>query len=258
MFPCTLFLGILISGLLLHISRDLHAKPLQNPQPVTIAAYGGDTGLLVYVAQDRKYFAENGLNVTIQDYEAGKLAVDALIAGKADVATAADFVFVTQKFNHPDLVTIGTIATGDVMGFVARRDRGIENYKDLKGKRIGVTRKSSGEFNLGLFLLSRGLLLKDVEIVDLNPCEIVKAMVEGRIDAAETWEPHIYEIKAALGDRALVLPNQLDHHFYFLLICKRQWLYKPHFETGPNHAPGAAFLPPSQRNTTHRLKEPAL
>ena len=45
---------------------------------ITLAAYAGDTGLLVFLAQDLGLFRNNGLEVTIKEYEAGKLAADAL------------------------------------------------------------------------------------------------------------------------------------------------------------------------------------
>lgn len=220
------FLCVLVLGIALNFSFSTPAQATDKPEKLSVAAYAGDTGLLVYLAQAQEYFSHNGLDVTISDYEAGKLAVDALLAGEVDLATAADFVFVTQKFEHPDLVSIGTIAIADTMGLVARKDSGIKKCGDLKGKRVGVTQKSSGEFNLGLFLLACGLSMNDVDIVDLNPGEMVQAIFEGRIDAVETWEPGIYEIKKKLGENAIISPNQLDHHFYFILICRKSWLKK--------------------------------
>ena len=72
-------------------------------EPVTVAAYAGDVGTLVFLAQEQGYFADNGLEVTIREYEAGKLAADALLAGEVDIATAADFVLVSNSFDNDDL-----------------------------------------------------------------------------------------------------------------------------------------------------------
>ena len=54
-------------------------------EKITIAAAAYLTGALVYVAEDQRYFEKNGLEVTIKDYESGKAAADALIAGEADI-----------------------------------------------------------------------------------------------------------------------------------------------------------------------------
>ncbi len=208
----------------------------QKPQPegavekITLAAATVDPGSLVYIAKERGYFKDNGLEITIKKYEAGKLAADALLAGKADVATSSGFVFVSDSFDNPDLKIFGTIATSQNCKLISHKDHGIEKPEDLKGKRIGITRKSSGEFYLGRFLTFYGLSFSDVEIVDLKPTEIAEALIKGDLDAALTWEPHIYNIQKKLGESATVWPGQSGQDNYFLLITKEDWL-KGHAST---------------------------
>jgi NitT/TauT family transport system substrate-binding protein len=192
--------------------------------PITVAAYAGDSGALVYVAQAEGLFEQNHLNVTIEGYEAGKLAADALIVGKADICTSAGFVFVSNCIDHRDLRIFGTIATAQLNKMIARKDKGIRSVRDLRGKKIGVTRKSVGEFFLGSFLIVNGLSLEEIKIVDLNPGEIVQAMLVGEIDAALTWEPNIYKLRQALGEGAIIWPGQAGQEFYFVLIAKDNWL----------------------------------
>jgi NitT/TauT family transport system substrate-binding protein len=198
-----------------------HAEPEKK---ITLAAYAGDTATLIYIAKWQGYFADNGLDVTINDYAAGKLATDALLAGKADISTATEFVFVSNSFNYPDLRTLGTIATAEVIELVARKDKGIKKPKDLKGKKVGVTRKSAGEFYLGVFLLFNGLSIKDIRLVDLKPNEIIEAITNGKIEAALTWDPNIYNIKKKLKDNALSWPGQGGQEFYFILISRENWI----------------------------------
>jgi NitT/TauT family transport system substrate-binding protein len=107
---------------------------------------------------------------------------------------------------------------------LGRRDKGIESVEDLRGKQIGVTRKSAGEFFLGSFLIFNGLSLEDIKIVDLNPGEIVQAVLAGEIDAALTWEPNIYAISQTLGDGVIVWPGQAGQDFFFLLLSMDKWL----------------------------------
>ncbi len=203
------------------------ARPGQPAGPLkhlTLAAYAGDTGALVYIARENGYFAEQGLEVTIIDHEAGKLAADSLLAGEADVCTSAAFVFVSNSFDRPDLRILSTVATARINEMVARRDHGISEVGDLKGKRIAVTRKSSGEFFLGTFLLFNHLSLADITVVDLKPSEIVKAVTSGSVDAGFSWDPNIYAIKRQLGDGAVSWPGQSGQDFYFLLITTERWL----------------------------------
>ncbi|MFC1902937.1 ABC transporter substrate-binding protein [Chloroflexota bacterium] len=191
---------------------------------LTLAAYAGDTGALVYIAQEQGYFADNGLDVIIKDYEAGKLAADALLAGEADISTSADFVLVSNSFEHDDLRVLGTVALANLIELVTRKDAGINQPSDLKGKRIGTTCKSAAEFFLGTFLTFNGLSLQDIEIVDLKPSEIVDAVVNGDIDAGFTWEPNIFEVKGRLGVNVISWPGQSGRDFYFILLTKEEFI----------------------------------
>ncbi len=191
---------------------------------ITIASYSGDAGSLVYIAQDQDLFLKNGLDVTIVNYEAGKLATDALIKGEADVSTGADFVFVSNSFDYSDLRIFGSIASVQDCKLILRIDQNTQGPEELSGKRIGITKKSSGEFYIGRLLTFYGLSLDDVEIVDLNPNEIVEAMNNATIDAALTWEPNIYKIKIELGENVAIWPGQNEQDLYFLLISHKNWL----------------------------------
>ena len=197
---------------------------------LTLGAYRGDTAALVWIAKDQGYFLDNGLDVTIREYEAGKLAADALLAGEVDIATTAEFVLVSNSFDREDLRILGSIATARTTELAARTDRGIRAPQDLIGKRVGVTQKSTGEFFLGSYLLFNGLSLEDIEVVDLRPSEIVEAIDEGEIDAAMTWDPNIYNIKKNMGDGIASWPGQSGQDFYFILVSRENWV-QSHPET---------------------------
>jgi NitT/TauT family transport system substrate-binding protein len=217
------FFGVVVL-MALGLSACGQEGPGKPAEEITLAVYAGSDSTLVYIAQEQGFFADNGLEVTLREYEAGKLAGDAVIAGEADIATSSDFVFVSNSLESDDLRVLGTISESDLIELVARKDRGISTPADLKGKRIGVTRKSAGEFYLGTFLTFNGLSLSDVEIVDLNPSEIVEAISGGEIDAGLTWNPNIYNMKQALGENAVSWPGQSGQAFYFVLLARAEFL----------------------------------
>ncbi len=192
---------------------------------LTLGVYAGDTSSLCYIAREQGFFEKYGLNVTFKEYETGKLAYDALLNGEADVATAAEFVYVRHSFTHHNTSIMGSIATtGTITKLVARRDHDITAPEDLAGKTIGVTRKSAAEFYLGSFLLFHNLSFADVAIVDLTPSQLVENMTAGDIDAALTWEPNIYRIQQQLGSDAVTWPGQSGQDFYFVLASHDTWI----------------------------------
>lgn len=202
-----------------------------EPRPgVAFGAYAGDSSALVYIADQQGYFREQGLDLTLRGFESGKQAADALLAGDVDVATSADFVFVSNVSARSDLRILASVAEVENYELVARRDRGVRTLADLQGKRVGVHRKSAAEFMLGNFLVLNGLKVEDVALVDLTPLQQVEAIVEGRVDAACTFVPHVDTMKQRLGERAISWPAQAGAPYYFLLLSTRERLErKPPF-----------------------------
>jgi len=183
---------VLVTGLAVVGCQEKPEEYTGPVEKITLAAYAGETGALVYIAEDQGYFEKNGLEVTTKDYESGKAAANILIAGEADIATAADDVFISNALDHADLRLFGTVATAEVTELIARKDKGIITIDDLIGKKVGVTKNTGCEIALASFLLDNGLSINELELVDLKPSEIVKAILNGDIDAAVTWDPNVY------------------------------------------------------------------
>jgi len=218
-----IIIGLAVSGLfwLRRGEPEIYKGPVEK---ITVAAAEYLTGALVYVAEDQGFFKENGLEVTLKGYGSGKACADALIDGEADLSTSADFVFVSNSFEHTDLRIFGTVATKQVKELVARKDSGITAINDLMGKKIGVTKKSGAEFQLGVFLTFNGISQEDVELVDLRPPEMLGAISNGDVDAVFIWDPYLYHIKIELGENAISWHGGED--FYFVLLTKEDWLDK--------------------------------
>lgn len=195
-------------------------------EKVTLAAYP-DYAAPVYIAKEKGFFKEVGLDVDIKTFESGRLAMNALLENEADIATAADFVFASDSFEKDNIRILGTVTvSNNTHEFLARKDRKIEKIADIKGKKIGVTKKSSGEYYLGKLLTENNLNLTDIELVDLQPSEIVLAIEKGDIDATLTWEPNVFKIKKSLGPNVISFPAQSNQNLYFLLISKEEFIAK--------------------------------
>lgn len=168
----------------------------------------GEYSLLNLIADEKGYFAEEGLDAVLTEYDSGATSIAALYAGKEDVIVAADFVGVFNIFSHPETRIITSASRQTAFELVARKDHGISAPSDIKGKTIGVTRKTHGEFFLGTFLNFNNLRLTDVKIVDLPPASIVAELTAGRIDAAVTFGPYVFGLKQSLGNNAFSVSAQ--------------------------------------------------
>jgi NitT/TauT family transport system substrate-binding protein len=176
---------------------------------VTIAV--GGKNLLYYlpltIAEQKKFFEQEGLDVSIVDFAGGSRALQAVVGGSADVVSGA--------FEH----TINMQAKGQAMRAFVLQGRApqivlavstktMPDYKtvaDLKGKKIGVTAPGSSTNILANFVLAKaGLKPSDVSFVGVGASQgAVAAMRSGQIDAISNLDP-VITILARSGDIKIV------------------------------------------------------
>ena len=186
----------------------VRAQALERKK-ITIAV--GGKNLLYYlpltIAEQRKYFEAEGLEVSVVDFAGGARALQAVVGGSADVVSGA--------FEH----TLNMQAKGQPMrAFVlqgrapqivlAVSNKTMANYKtlaDLKGKKIGVTAPGSSTNIMANFVLAKaGLKPTDVSIVGVGAAQgAVAALRSGQIDAISNLDPVITILQRA-GDIKVV------------------------------------------------------
>jgi ABC-type nitrate/sulfonate/bicarbonate transport system substrate-binding protein len=217
-------IAAVVTGLLLSLGSPVShvfAEPLRVG-----AGYRSVQSTLIYVADSQGFFKTRRVDVALKEYEAGVLAANDLIADKIDIATAGDFAFVLQSFKHPDLRMLATISISSDYDLVVRKDRGIAQPQDLKGKRVAVTRGSGPEFFLYNYLIFNRIPSGSIQVVYHTPSEMVRAMADGTIDAALCWPSYTTEMEKQLGANGLRWPAQSGQDYYFVLLAKEGLLKK--------------------------------
>ncbi|MEO8587204.1 MAG: NrtA/SsuA/CpmA family ABC transporter substrate-binding protein [Acidobacteriota bacterium] len=160
---------------------------------------------LFHVAVARGFFGEERLDVVVQPHRFGKTAVDALVSGEVDLATAAETPFVLAALGGGRIVALATLSSATKnTGLVGRKASGIASPRDLAGKRIGVPFSTNAEFFLDTLLTYHGVDKGSVRLVDLKPDELPDALARGAVDAVAIWNPYVLDLEKRLGDDVLV------------------------------------------------------
>lgn len=181
--------------------------------PVEKVTIGVESSLLpaaVWVAEDKGFFQEEGLDLTIKEFDSGKASLVAMLSGDGgiDISAAAPTPIMFNSFGREDFYVFGTFAYAyEDIKVIANKDSGIADVNDLIGKKIGTLRGSTGEFFTETFLIYNSISPDDVEMVNIAPLDLPEALNSGEIDAQVIWEPHGTTAKDLLGDRYIRLPS---------------------------------------------------
>jgi NitT/TauT family transport system substrate-binding protein len=159
---------------------------------------------MIYVAEEKGYFAREGIDIAFSPHASGKEALEAALRGEVDVALVAETPLVFAMLAGQPVSILATVCeTDSFVHLIADRRAGIAAPADLRGKRIGTPRGTNAEFFLSIYLLLNRIAESEVEIVDLPPEDTVRALLEGRVAAVSTWQPHLATIQEGLGQRAV-------------------------------------------------------
>ena len=214
-----------LAGAYAWIARTSPSHPAAPLESVTIATdteYAGSCPILV--AQEKGYFASEGVLVAIQPHNSGKAALHAALQGHANLATSADLPIMFAAMKGQPVYVVATIfKTEKDHGIVGRRDRGVVTPDSLKGKRIGVTLGTSGHFVLDAFLNRQRLSVREVTVRDLKPEEISAALVGGEVDAVATWEPFLGASLAGVGTNGVIFPGEGVYELVFNIAGTRDY-----------------------------------
>jgi ABC-type nitrate/sulfonate/bicarbonate transport system substrate-binding protein len=189
------------------------------PESITIGVLPSEYSTLFWIAEDQGFFSQNGLNVTLKEYSTGASSLNALSTYEVNFSLSSEYAFITQVLHGADIRQVATIDKAENEYLIGRKDKGILNISDLKGKKIGVLQKGAAEFYLGRYLNLHGIDMDEVTIVNQQFLQSVISMNDGTIDATLLPEPHAFIIKKNLGDNAVSWPAQSGQLIFMTISC---------------------------------------
>ena len=141
-------------------------------------------------------FEKEGLDIEARQFTTGVELFQALVGGSLDVLTTGGVLsnFPARGQGKVFLVNDLEHATGQIW---VNPDSGIDSVKDLKGKRIALTRGTTAHNLVHQAMKSAGLdSTKDIEILNQRMSDAVTGFIAGAVPAVATWVPFNVQIKA--------------------------------------------------------------
>jgi taurine transport system substrate-binding protein len=172
------------------------AKSSSAPSQIRIAYQLIPNGDLI--VKDKRWLEKAFPNTKIKwsQFASGADVNTAVAAGGVDIGLAgsspvAKGVSIGLKYRVPWIFDV----IGAAESLVARNGTGITSISDLVGKKVGTPVGSTSHYSLLAALKGAGVDPTKVQVVDLQPQDILAAWTRGDIDAAYVWNPTLAAIK---------------------------------------------------------------
>lgn len=195
------------------------------------------------VALKKGFFADNGIDITINPGGPNANAVQDLLGNQCDVAVAYAPQIMYARNNGLPIKCFAAAFQRAPLAYYSLGPSKITSIKDWKGKKIGAAQ--SGLPQIQALLKLNGLAFEDIQFVQTGD---VPALLQGQVDVIGTWEtsigqnrpivtaPNGYNVQL-LWDNGLqfqsnyytateeTLKSKPDLLARFLTACDKGWSY---------------------------------
>lgn len=150
------------------------------------------------VARADQVFEENmGTKVNLVQFDSGADVNKAFASGSIDIGmlgSSPASLGIANDLGYEVIWYYDVIGTAESL--VAKNDSGIASVKDLVGKKVATPFASTAHYSLLNALALEGVNPADVELLDMQPDDILAAWGRGDIDAAYVWNPVLGKISS--------------------------------------------------------------
>lgn len=153
--------------------------------------------LPLYLALEKGYFKEAGIEAQPVKFEAPNQIIDALLSGQVDFGSPSTAMGITaiSQAKKPNTLKIfalnGGVTPNNIDNvLLVRKNSGLMSVKDLKGAKLGILPGIQFRTIVRHILKTEGIDMdKDVDIVELAVPLQLQALASGKIDAVLSLEP---------------------------------------------------------------------
>lgn len=168
-----------------------------------------------YIAQDKGYFAKNGVDVQFLSGGGGGTTLRLLSTGNVEIAEGGLSAAILAAKTDPRIELVGDwYHSANVMVWIAPSTTHVHSVSDLKGAKLGYSRPGSASQRLSqLAITAAGI--KDVKFVSVGGMGDNWAAAKGGvITAGWAMEPFLSEKIQHDGAKIVLAPAKYIKHFY--------------------------------------------
>jgi len=149
-----------------------------------------------------------GAEVKWHSFDSGRDVNTALASGSIDIGLLGSTLVangISEGLDYQVIWIADVIGANEAL--VVKKSAGINSMEDLKGKKIAVTFGSTTQYTLLGGLKANGIDPSEVNILDMQPPDMLAAWTRGDIDGGYVWHPTLQKM---LDDQGQILITSGD------------------------------------------------
>ena len=194
-----IFIAALLIGAFFVIrDNDNSNNTAENTKELTKISVGHinlANDLPAFIAQEKGYFTEEGLEVDLKRFDSSKLATDALYSGEIDASAGSSTVSLlaaeSTQSNKAKIYALGFTGNSEettLGAFVSKQDSDITEARDLEGKKVAIFPGGTAKILLTRYLDNENVDTSSIEWVEQVPSLWVASLQNGAVDSVFAYE----------------------------------------------------------------------
>lgn len=188
-----------------------------------------DHGALI-IAEQRGLFADQGLEIEIQEPADPSLPPKLVAAGQTDLAVSYQPQLIQDVVEELPLVRVSTLIATPLNTLMVLADSDVKTLADMKGKTIGTAISGGvGEATIGVMLGNSGVSMEDVKVINVG-WALASSLAAKKVDAIyggyRNFEMHQLAAEGFTG-RAFYLEEEGVPPYDELVVVANRDQYDP-------------------------------
>ncbi len=198
---------------------------------ITVGIQTSPAMALVMVAKEKNFFGEEGIDVELKEFTAGKFALQAFLGGSLDFAVAGEVPVTLATLQGSKFLVLSQVVekTTNEVRVVARREPDTPDAASFfkkKRRKLATSFGGGPEFFTYNFLKKHGIEEKDVEIISQAPQDMPASLSNGSVDAVSIFDPFAFIAERQMGASGVTFADPDIYSELYVITASQETVEK--------------------------------
>jgi NitT/TauT family transport system substrate-binding protein len=166
-----------------------------------------------WVALEKGYFADKGLEVTLENSKGSGDSIAKVDTGAADAGLADSAVVIASRARGTTIKVVGMVFDKTPLNIFSSKENPVTSPKELEGKTIGAPPGDGQRQVWPAFAKANGIDESKVTWVNIEPAAKIAALAEKRVDTVADYTTGLPLYEKPMGEGNVVMMPWSEHGF---------------------------------------------